>query len=279
MIFLGYIYTNKQPKGNSMFDKLKMKFAARRMQREFDYATIQKNVIAHEHLLMTVISWPFRMIGRVFRWFFDCVTAILSWFWDLLVWMARTIWVWLCGINLIGLINLALLIAIIVLCSMLIISIMNNKKPIIVNAAPANQVTVQATKENTKTSVPLPVRRDAKTGNMNATVNVVPTKPCNDPTLRPQGDGRIYGDVIIESRGERIMLKNGSRIRGNLYLQRMRKYVLPCNVVVEGNLFLRDVNMLQFCGPFTVTGNIYVSPKSSFGPLPYNARLGGQVIL
>ena len=270
-----------------MFDKLKMKFAARRMQREKDYAAIQKNVIAREHPFMTVISWPFRMIGRAFRWIFDCITAILSWFWDLLVWVATSIWAWMCGINLIGLINLALLIAIIVLCSMLIISIVNSKKPIVVNTGSANQVAVETTQqtkkvENTDTTdnknIPLPIRRDAR-GDMQRPINVAPANPCNNPALRPQGDGRIYGDVIIETRGERIMLKNGARIRGNLYLQRMRKYVLPCNVVVEGNIFLRDVNLLQFCGPFTVTGNIYVSPKSSFGPLPYNARLGGQVIL
>lgn len=271
-----------------MFDKLKMKFAARRMQRELDYAWIAKNVIAREHILMTIVSWPFRMIGRAFRWFFDCVTAILSWFWDLLVWAMRGIWAWICGINLIGLINLALLVAIIVLCSLLIIGILNNRKSVFFNNATANninRVPVETTNRSDKdgavtsnTEIPLPVRRDAR-GNMQKPINAVPTKPCNDVTLRPQGDGNIYGDVVIESRGEAIMLKPGAHIRGNLYLQRMRKYVLPCGVVIEGNLFLRDVNMLQFCGPFTVTGNIYVSPRSSFGPLPYNARLGGQVIL
>ena len=270
-----------------MFDKLRMKFAARRMQREYDYAMIQKNVIARENPLMTIVSWPFRMIGRAFRWIFDCITAILSWIWDLLVWLFTAVWVWLCGINLIGLINLALLIAIIVLCSMLIIGIVNSKKPIVVNTGAANQVTVETTQKTQKLenndatdnkNIPLPIRRDAR-GDMQRPINVAPAKPCDNPALRPAGDGRIYGDVIIETRGERVMLKNGARIRGNLYLQRMHKYVLPCNVVVEGNIFLRDVNLLQFCGPFTVTGNIYVSPKSSFGPLPYNARLGGQVIL
>lgn len=274
-----------------MFNKLKMKLAAKRMQREADYAWIAKNVIARENVFMTIISWPFRMIGRAFRWIFDTVLAILSWVWDLFVWVLTAIWTWLCGINLIGLINLALLIAILVLCCLLVISFMNNKKSIFFNNATAdylNRVTVETVQKTDKaeqsdavrdTDIPLPIRRDAQTGNMNKPINVVPAKPCNNPTLQPQGDGRIYGDVIIESRGERVILKNGSRIRGNLYLQRMRKYVLPCNVVIEGNMFLRDVNMLQFCGPFTVTGNIYVSPKSSFGPIPYKSRLGGQIIL
>lgn len=270
-----------------MFNRLKMKFAARRMQRESEYAAIQKNIIARENSIMTIVSWPFRMIGRAFRWTYDCIAAIVSWAWELLVWLLKSFWAWLCGINLIGLINLALLIAIIVLCSLLIISIMNNRKSIFFNNATAtsvNTVPVETTQKSNNADaiankdIPLPIRRDAR-GNMQRPINVAPAKPCDNPALRPLGDGHIYGDVIIESRGERMMLKQGTRIRGNLYLQRMHKYVLPCNVVVEGNIFLRDVHMLQFCGPFTVTGNIYVSPKSSFGPLPYNARIGGQVIL
>ena len=44
-------------------------------------------------------------------------------------------------------------------------------------------------------------------------------------------------------------------------------------------MFVRDVNKLQFCGDFEITGNIYVTPTSSFGPIPRSARLGGQVIL
>ncbi|MFQ6739611.1 MAG: hypothetical protein ACLRFJ_03015, partial [Alphaproteobacteria bacterium] len=75
------------------------------------------------------------------------------------------------------------------------------------------------------------------------------------------------------------VIKNNTKIYGNLYLQNMRKYVLPCNVTVNGNIFLRDLNMLQFCGKFNVTGNIYVSPRSSFGPLPCDAHIGGQIIL
>ena len=59
----------------------------------------------------------------------------------------------------------------------------------------------------------------------------------------------------------------------------MRKYVLPCGIRIEGDLFLRDMGLLQFAGEFTVTGNIYVTPTSSFGPIPGTARIGGQVIL
>ena len=92
-------------------------------------------------------------------------------------------------------------------------------------------------------------------------------------------DDTMYGDVVIDSRGAATIIKNYTNVRGNLYLQNMRKYTLPCGVRVDGNLFLRDVNMLQFCGEFTVTGNIYVSPRSSFGPIPANARVGGNIVL
>ena len=89
----------------------------------------------------------------------------------------------------------------------------------------------------------------------------------------------INGDTIIETAQEKQMLRHGAIINGNLYLQNMRKYVLPCNIKVNGNMFLRNVNMLQFCGKFDVSGNIYVNPTSSFGPLPSDAILGGQVVL
>jgi hypothetical protein len=39
------------------------------------------------------------------------------------------------------------------------------------------------------------------------------------------------------------------------------------------------MGLLQFCGDFVVTGNIYVSPRSSFGPIPKTARIGGYVVL
>ncbi|MBO4480359.1 MAG: hypothetical protein J5742_01905 [Alphaproteobacteria bacterium] len=252
-----------------MFKKLKMRLAAKRMQRRKDFSAEKAYMQKNAGPMTKVILWPIRMIARIVRWVWDLLCAICAW-----------IWAGLCDINIVGLINLALLIAIIVLLSMLIIDILNyRRKPVVVNG-PAKNVPVEfATKGKPAKNVPLPMRRDAKTGNLPTTTNVVPVKPSEDPTLRPQGDGNIYGDVIIESRGEAIVLKNGSHIRGNLYLQRMRKYVLPCNITIEGNMFLRDLNLLEFCGDFTVKGNIYVSPRSSFGPIPRNARLGGQIIL
>ena len=250
-----------------MFSKLKMKFATKRMQRQKDFADADKRIAKTESAGTRAFMKPFRMIGRALRWLWDTICAICAWIWE-----------WICGINIVGLINLTLLLAIIILFSMLIIDVIRcphnlNQKQ---NAKTAGNVTVVSSKYDAKTStatVPLPNRRAAQ-NNTTATV----TKANSTTTCQKQKTN-LYGDVIIESRDDTIVLKNGTHVHGNLYLQRMRKYVLPCGVVIDGNLFLRDVNLLQFCGPFTVNGNIYVSPRSSFGPIPYKARVGGQVIL
>ncbi len=262
-----------------MFKKLKAKLDAKRTRRAADQVAANKRAQQTETAFERAILFPFRMIARALRWIFDTVCAVCSWIWDGIVWAAKKIWKWLCGINLVGLINLTLLTAIIVLFSILIINIVNCRRgPVVVHAG-EKAVTVVA-KSGTKTiSKTVPVKRDTKTGNMETTINVVETVPSNDPTLKPQGDGKIYGDIIIESREEAIVLKNGAHIRGNLYLQNMYKYVLPCDIKIEGNLFLRDLGILHFCGRFDITGNIYVTPNSSFGPIPKNAYLGGQIIL
>ncbi len=245
-----------------MFTKLKMKFAAKRMQRQKDFAAADKRIAKNDSAVKCAILKPFRMIGRALRWVCDTICAICAWVWE-----------WICEINIVGLVNLTLLLAIIILFSMLIIDVTRDcrGRAIAVNNASANNVTVVATKYdgNKAGSMPLPNRRSNEKNSIVQDARVVrAAKPAD-----------VYGDLIIESRADAVVLKNGSHVRGNLYLQRMRKYVLPCGVVIDGNLFLRDVNLLQFCGPFAVKGNIYVSPSSSFGPIPYNARVGGQVIL
>ena len=265
-----------------MFEKLQMKLAARKMQRTKEYAALDRKIMAEETAFERVLLWPFRAIGFVCRFIYDIVAAVVSWIWGLLVTICCAIWTWLCAINIVGLINLTLVLAIIILFSFLIADFTRCGRTNTVNAS-AKTVTVEASKSNTTTesgaiTTKLPLRRADKAV-INEPVNVVGAEPSRSPVLRTHGDGKIYGDIIIESRGDAIILKNNAHIRGNLYLQHMRKYVLPCGVKIEGNLFLRDLNMLQFCGPFTVTGNIYVSPRSSFGPIPRNSRLGGQIIL
>lgn len=215
-----------------------------------------------------IICWPFRKIAQFCRW----------------------VWNWLCKINLIGLVNLTLLVAIIVLFSMLIIDVVGcNKKTVVVMAKPV-PVTAQvevtdepAPEKVVQRTIKLPIKQNAQANKNKVTaVNVVPVKKEEVAIVKKQTatkNNQFWGDVIVDSRAAGAMIQNGAQVNGNLYLQNMRKYTLPCDIRINGNLFLRDVNMLQFCGDFIITGNIYVSPRSSFGPIPKTARLGGYVVL
>ena len=213
-----------------------------------------------------ILCWPFRMIARAAKWF----------------------WNWLCGINVIGIVNLTLLVAIIVLFSMLIIDFTKcNSKTVVVRSETVQTPVLPTEKRNVvarpvkPVTNTLPMARDAKTGEViNEPIVVAPAKPCPmqmRQIAKVKRENKILGDVVIDSRAAGTAIEHGTKIQGNLYLQNMRKYTLPCGVRINGNLFLRNVNMLQFCGSFTVTGNIYVSPRSSFGPIPATARLGGYI--
>jgi len=255
-----------------MFKELKLKIATRRLQRKnARKATGARRRTTRKKAgfwarVLDVICWPFRMIARI----------------------ARRIWAWIHSIDLIGLVNLTLLIAIIVLFSMLIIDLVGccKKSVVVVADAPAMAVVpdkpqIAVTERAAPATIKprpaptLPVRRDPVTRKFVSPTIVVTHSECE----RKNAPKQLHGDVIIDRRGAQPILTDGVRINGNLYLQNMRKYILPCGTVIDGNLFLRDVEMLHFCGDFTVTGNIYVSPRSSFGPIPRTARLGGQVIL
>jgi hypothetical protein len=89
---------------------------------------------------------------------------------------------------------------------------------------------------------------------------------------------QIVGNVIIDGKNLNTRMREMTTINGNLYLQNLQTYTLPCGTKINGNLYLRNVKMLKFCGCFKVAGDIYVSRESSFGPIPKNAILGGQVI-
>ena len=246
-----------------MFNKLKMKFAARRVNRNH---RARRNTRRNARptfwgRVWNIICAPFRLIAR----------------------LCKRIWAWIRGIDLVGLLNLTLLVAIIVLFSMLIIDIVKCRRETVVvvsDPVPVVAENVQPKIIVEKTPA-LPIPRDEKTGKFVAEpVRVVPVK--KEPVVEQQTariDTTIYGDTIIDSRGSGAILTRGTQIRGNLYIQNMHKFILPCDVVIYGDLFLRDMGLLQFCGDFTVTGNIYVSPRSSFGPIPRTARIGGQVIL
>lgn len=263
-----------------MFKELKMKIAARRVLRQKARTTAAKKSRKTKNSTQTYTFWsrawkiiciPFCAIGHA----------------------AGRAWKWIRTIDLIGLVNLTLLVAIITLFSMLIIDVIGCRKQSVVIIAdnppvatpqiqslPKNDVIIRTVKPRKK-SVALPIKMDEKTNKYaSAPISVVRAKKCAVAEKQTAKiDNIMYGDIIIDSRGSATILRNGNQIKGNLYVQNMRKYTLPCNLRVDGNVFLRDVNMLQFCGDFTITGNIYVSPRSSFGPIPRTARLGGQVIL
>lgn len=199
--------------------------------------------------------------------------------WNFITLPFRALWAWLRTIDLIGLVNLTLLVAIIVLFSMLIIDLCGcNKKTIILVASDEVSVTDKSaqpvvTKPTApqKVAVTLPLKKVAPVVNKANNTIVVnnEVRTCNTQ----------HGDVIIDGEIPGTKILHCAKIDGSVYLQNMRKYTLPCGVTIEGDLFIRDVGMLQFCGEFTVTGNIYVTRRSSFGPIPKTARVGGQIIL
>jgi hypothetical protein len=150
-----------------------------------------------------------------------------------------------------------------------------NKQPVIVIPQPSEttenhqNITQKPTLPTARKKIPEPV-------------NVIPVKKSEVKIAKKQTaiqNKKILGDVIIDSRGAGALLQHNKHVHGNVYLQNMHKYTLPCGTKIHGNMFLRNIGLLQFCGEFTLTGNIYVSPRSSFGPLPKTARIGGQIVL
>jgi len=227
-----------------------------------------KNCVAW---LKKIVLLPWRAIKAVWR--FICRVC-------------RKIWNWLKEINIVGMINLTLLVAIIVLCSAMISVVWGEKSSqttksnvvVTTDSYNANRKVVQ---RNFNTD--LPMRADPETG-ITPKIKVVGVKkPVVDTNLSvPAKDlpkQTLYGDVVVDTYPNAAILRNGVNVNGNLYIQNMRKYTLPCGAKISGNLFVRNVEKLSFCGAFTVKGNIYVTHRSSFGAIPQDSFVGGQVIL
>lgn len=200
-------------------------------------------------------------------------------------------WKWLCTRNTIGLINLSLSSAIIVLFSILIMNIYDlretsvgkngsalfrgasaDEMPKIANSEQRNLVvrtSVSVGDELSTQTISLPLQK-----NVRYSVGTRSAKLSESIPVR-----KLSGDIIIDGEDiSSIKLMPGDEISGNLIIQNLRKFNLPCNIKINGNLILRHVGLVRFCGAFTITENIYVSRDSSFGPIPGNARLGGQVL-
>jgi hypothetical protein len=113
---------------------------------------------------------------------------------------------------------------------------------------------------------------------------LIATLPIKRPAPAAMPQRKVSGTLLINGRNHKAKLPPRTTIEGDLILQNMRVFSLPCGTRVRGNLLLRNVRLLKFCAAahgtasFDIAGNIYVSSDSSFGPIPGNARLGGQVI-
>lgn len=205
--------------------------------------------------------------------------------------LCKRIWAWLKKIDIVGMVNLTLLVAIIVLFTSLILNVINRNQINSVN----NNGTIIAHKINNvdnrkvnqrkivKLNKVLPLKVNPQTGikPQIKTVGVKKPEVVKQISLPAKvlPKQNLTGDVIVDLYPSAPVLSNGVKIDGNLFIQNMRKYTLPCDAKIRGNLFIRNVDKLSFCGQFSVKGNIYVSKQSSFGPIPRNANIGGQVIL
>lgn len=221
----------------------------------------------------------------------------------------RAVWLWICSLNIIALANCALLLLIITLFSILISQITGGKNDRATKDAPAPEqfvdikarpknaaakpapvvidvpakVRVSAVEDTLTISLPLKkiVRPAIESGNI---AGAPAQKPAAAPAKSKKAKKPLvaevwtHGDTIVDGGQSGAKISQNSNFHGNLFLQNMRYYTLPCGLKIDGDLYLRNVGLLKFCGEFTVTGNIYVSRNSSFGPLPRTARLGGQVI-
>lgn len=221
--------------------------------------------------------------------------------WRFICRVCSAIWNWLKSIDIVGMVNLTLLVAIVVLFSALIVDVVRcngctNSDNVNMVKANKNDVVMVANQKavpqpvvnnrkvvKRKFSTTLPMKADPET-NIKPQIKVVGVeKPMIvKETAFPAEElpqQNLAGDVIVDTFKDAPILSNGVNIDGNLFVQNMRKYTLPCGTVINGNLFIRNVDKLRFCGEFTVTGNIYVNRQSSFGPIPSDAKVGGQVIL
>ena len=257
------IITVSITKGLIMTKPQKMKKAAHNVRLHNVKQTLKK-----------IILFPWELCKKIWR--FVCR-------------ICNKIWNWVKSIDIVGMINLTLLVAIIVLFTSLIINFTQCNNNTVTNNTAKQQIVdnrkvVQRNdKVAKKPALTLPIKANAKTGikPQIKTIGVkkpVVVKEASLPAkVLPQQN--LTGDIIVDLYPSAPVLSNGVKINGNLFIQNMRKYTLPCDARINGNLFIRNVDKLRFCGKFTVKGNIYVSPRSSFGPIPSNARIDGNVIL
>lgn len=272
-----------------MFKKLRLRIAARRLERQKNKSmpTDAKSAAGINSDVgdssVTSVTSKQSFIKRAWGW----IIALPSRFWN-----------WVRKIDIIGLANIALLSFIIVAFSVLILNITDSGNRDCDKSEPFHIAQNQARPRIVK-SVPdthKPVKVTAKVTINPDTMDAVISLPlkkalrqvekANKSKITHQaigknyaGRNRLLGDIVIDGIyiTEHKPVK-GDIIKGNMIIQNMRKYTIPCGIKIDGNLILRNVGLLRFCDDLYVTGNIYVNRNSSFGPIPSTARVGGQVI-
>ncbi|MDR1206978.1 MAG: hypothetical protein LBK26_01010 [Rickettsiales bacterium] len=250
----------------------------------------------------------FYRIWTAVKWFFRAIFTTVP----------RAVWRWISRRDIIGLSNCALMLLIIVLFSMLIGQVLDVKdadngshffknatadnaaqtdaqKRVVVTIKPVKKANPQPTKVTVGAPAHVTFDKDADKLIISLPLKKIVTPAIKSGIIEPKAapaqkhapkrvklllveNVHIVGDTIIDFANGGDRIASGTRIYGNLFLQNARYYTLPCGVVIDGDIYLRNMGQVRFCGEFTVRGNIYVSHNSSFGPIPRNARLGGQVI-
>lgn len=216
------------------------------------------------------------------------IAKILSWPWR----ACCALWNWLKSIDVIGMINLTLLVVIIILFLSLIFNFVRCDKCASSNTLNKNNTVATVNKQLTVGSgkvinrdfkTTLPVKSDKKTNIKPKikTVGVAKPQVIKELSLPAEELPKqtLSGDVIVDNYPSSPVLSNGVKINGNLFIQNMRKYTIPCDAKINGHLFIRNVSHLDFCGKFKVNGNVYVNRGSAFGAIPEGAKINGQIIL
>lgn len=236
--------------------------------------------------IKTIIDRP-RFIVRAYRWIFNTAP--------------RAVWKWIVGLEIAGLCNMAMLLLIIILFSFLIgqathksdcnrknlpdatitnvaetasdvmmpeiiekndnVEIINKPADMVIDNN-AQQMQIVVTKKKTTIILPMKIKSESQY-----------IGKFNKPSFV-----KINGNVVIDGGRTNKYLSQKTIINGDLILQNMNSFTLPCGVKVNGNLIVRNVRNLDFCGCFAISGDIYVSSNSSFGPIPRDAYINGQVI-
>ena len=223
---------------------------------------------------------------------FSLPCRVCRYIWNWLKRVCGAIWNWLKSIDVIGMINLTLIVVIIILVSALIRdygrchgawagNFVNYDTK---NVVEKKQSQTDSRKVvNRSFEMTLPIRTDKQTNikPQIKTIGVEKPEIVKELSLPATELPKqvLSGDVIVDSVPSSPVLSNGAKINGNLFIQNMRKYTIPCDVKINGHLFIRNVTQLNFCGKFKVNGNIYVNRGSAFGALPNGTKINGQIIL